>query len=151
MTVGSRVALDTGIPWRPGDVVVMGTQNRGQLFHPRPPLLCLPSPPPLPPFKRRGEESSSSLSLSSVLSWRRRRYDNRCHNNADTMATETTMTTISLVFFIGEAVDRWRCRRKGERGKRGKRRKRKRKRICGFHGEAEARLSFPRRQKSRKR
>ena len=95
-----------------------------------------------------GEESSSSLSLSSVLSWRRRRYDNRCHNSADTMATETTMTTISLVFFIGEAVDRWRCRRKGERGKRGKR---KRKRICGFHGEAEARLSFPRRQKSRKR
>jgi len=37
------------------------------------------------------------------------------------MATETTMTTISLVFFIGEAVDRWRCRRKGERGKRGRR------------------------------
>ena len=35
------------------------------------------------------------------------------------MATETTMTTISLVFFIGEAVDRWRCSKEGGKGKEG--------------------------------
>jgi len=138
-----RDTMETG-PRRPH-----GNAEQGAVIPPTP-------SPSLHPFsssssssssvqKKGGEESSSSLSLSSVLSWRRRRYDNRCHNNANTMATETTMTTISLVFFIGEAVDRWRCRRKGERGKRGK--KRKRKRICGFHGEAEARISFPRRQK----